>query len=96
MQSMQPGHGLRASCAIQESRSLLQVFVVASFLRKAGMATMLLTEISVRALKGTDKNPKFFDTKTPGFGIRCDLKRKTWVVMRGKKELLSHVESVDP
>ena len=54
------------------------------------MATMLLTEISVRALKGSDKNPKFFDTKTPGFGIRCGLKRKTWVVMRGKnRELIT-------
>ena len=52
------------------------------------MAKMLLTEISVRALKGSDKNPKFFDTKTPGFGIRCGLTRKTWVVMRGKNREL--------
>ena len=54
------------------------------------MATMLLTELSVRALKGSARNPKVFDTKTPGFGIRCGVHRKTWVVMRGKnRELIT-------
>jgi hypothetical protein len=56
--------------------------------RRQKMPTMLLTDISVRALKGSASNPKFFDTKTPGFGIRCGLKRKTWVVMRGKNREL--------
>mgnify|MGYP003941022257 CR=1 FL=1 len=51
---------------------------------------MLLTDISVRGLKGSDKNPKFFDTKTPGFGIRVGLKTKTWIVMRGRdRELIT-------
>lgn len=54
------------------------------------MPTMLLTELSVRALKGSSKNEKFFDTKTPGFGIRCGLKAKTWIVMRGRaRELIT-------
>jgi integrase len=58
--------------------------------RRQKMPTMLLTDISVRALQGSASNPKFFDTKTPGFGIRCGLKRKTWVVMRGKnRELIT-------
>jgi len=50
--------------------------------------TMLLTDISVRALKGSSKNEKFFDTKTAGFGIRCGIKTKTWVVMRGRNREL--------
>lgn len=54
------------------------------------MPKMLLTDISVRALKGSAKNEKFFDTKTPGFGIRAGLKTKTWVVMRGRnRELIT-------
>jgi len=54
------------------------------------MPTMLLTDISVRALKGSNKNQKFFDTKTPGFGIRVGKKTKTWIVMRGRnRELIT-------
>lgn len=52
------------------------------------MPKMLLTDISVRALKGSGKNEKFFDTKTLGFGIRVGLKTKTWVVMRGRSREL--------
>jgi intergrase/recombinase len=52
------------------------------------MPTIALTDITVRQLKGSANNPKFFDTKTPGFGIRCGLKRKTWVVMRGRNREL--------
>ncbi len=48
------------------------------------MAQMLLTEISVRALKGSDKYETFFDTKTPGFGVRVGKRTKTWVVVRGR------------
>lgn len=48
------------------------------------MAQMLLTEISVRALKGSDKYETFFDVKTPGFGIRVGKRTKTWVVVRGR------------
>ncbi len=56
--------------------------------RRQIVPTMLLTDISVRALKGSGKNEKFFDTKTPGFGIRVGLKSKTWVVMRGRNREL--------
>ncbi len=52
------------------------------------MPKMLLTDISVRALTGSDKHQKFFDTKTPGFGIRIGKNAKTWVVMRGKNREL--------
>lgn len=52
------------------------------------MAKVLLTEISVRALKGSDKYEKIFDTKTPGFGIRVGKKTKTWIVMRGREREL--------
>lgn len=52
------------------------------------MPTMLLTDLSVRALKGSDKHQKFFDTKTPGFGIRVGKNSKTWVCMRGKQREL--------
>ncbi len=52
------------------------------------MPKVLLTDLSVRALKGSSKNEKFFDTKTPGFGIRCGLKTKTWIVMRGRNREL--------
>jgi len=47
-----------------------------------------LTEISIRGLKGSDKNPKFFDTKTPDFDIRVGLKTKTWIVMCGHNRKL--------
>jgi hypothetical protein len=45
---------------------------------------MRLTEISIRALKGSDKYPTFFCDGTPGFGVRCGLKKKTYVVVRGR------------
>ena len=54
------------------------------------MPKMLLTEMSVRALKGSDKYQKFLDTKTPGFGIRVGKRAKTWVCMRGRsRELIT-------
>ncbi len=54
------------------------------------MPKMLLTDMSVRALKGSDKHQKFFDTKTPGFGIRVGKKAKTWICMRGRnRELIT-------
>lgn len=52
------------------------------------MAQLQLTDATVRSLKGAANNPKFFDTKTPGFGIRCGLRRKTWIVMRGRNREL--------
>lgn len=46
---------------------------------------MRLTEISIRALKGSDKYPTYFCDGTPGFGVRCGLKKKTYVVVRGRQ-----------
>ena len=48
------------------------------------MAKMLLTDISVRALKGSEKYETFFDTKLAGFGIRVGKKSKTWIVVRDR------------
>ena len=48
------------------------------------MATMLFTEISVRALKGSDQYVTYFDSKTPGFGIRVGKRSKTFVIVRGR------------
>jgi len=45
---------------------------------------MRLTEISIRALKGSEKYPTHFCDSTPGFGVRCGLKKKTYVVVRGR------------
>lgn len=45
---------------------------------------MRLTEISIRALKGSATYPTFFDDSVPGFGVRCGLKRKVYVCVRGK------------
>ncbi|MBN8807806.1 MAG: site-specific integrase [Sphingomonas sp.] len=49
------------------------------------MAQMLFTDIAIRALTGSEKYETFFDTKTPNFGIRCGLRSKTFIVLRGTK-----------
>lgn len=48
------------------------------------MAQMLFTDIAIRALSGSEQYTTFFDTKTPNFGIRCGLRSKTFLVLRGK------------
>jgi integrase len=48
------------------------------------MPTANLTEITVRALKGSEKYETVFDTNLPAFGIRIGKRRKTWVVVRGR------------
>src|SRR5262245_37116317 len=48
------------------------------------MAQMRLTDLSVRALKGSDKYETFFDTTLPAFGVRVGLRRKTFVIVRGR------------
>lgn len=48
------------------------------------MAQMHLTDLSVKALKGTDRHVSYMDTTTRGFGIRVGLHRKTWIVVRGR------------
>lgn len=45
---------------------------------------MRITDISVRALKGSEKYVTHWDATTPGFGIRVGKRSKTWTVMRGR------------
>lgn len=45
---------------------------------------MRLTEISIRALKGSASYTTYFCDSLPGFGVRCGLKKKTYVCVRGK------------
>lgn len=54
------------------------------------MPNLHLTDLSVRALKGTDAHVTYWDTTTPGFGVRVGKHTKTWTVMRGRhRERLS-------
>lgn len=46
---------------------------------------MRLTEISVRALKGSDSYATYFDDTLPGFGIRVGKRSRTFIVLRGKQ-----------
>lgn len=48
------------------------------------MPNLHLTDLSVKALKGSDKYVTYWDTTTPGFGIRVGKRSKTWTVMRGR------------
>jgi integrase len=48
------------------------------------MAKAHLTDLSVKALKGTDRYVSYMDTKTRGFGVRVGLNSKTWIVVRGR------------
>jgi hypothetical protein len=48
------------------------------------MARMHLTDLSVKALKGTDRYVSYMDTTTRGFGVRVGLRSKTWIVVRGR------------
>lgn len=48
------------------------------------MAQMRLTDLSVRALKGSADYKTFFDITLPAFGVRVGLRRKTFVIVRGK------------
>jgi hypothetical protein len=43
-----------------------------------------LTDISVRALKASDKTTYYWDTTTPAFGIRVGKRAKAWTVIRGR------------
>lgn len=44
------------------------------------MPNQLLTDIAIRALKPTDVRVEYWDTRTPGFGIRVGRRAKTFVV----------------
>lgn len=48
------------------------------------MPNLHLTDLSVRALKGSEKYVTYWDTTTPGFGVRVGKRSKTWTVMRGR------------
>src|SRR5437588_9972160 len=46
---------------------------------------MRLTEISVRALKGSETYVTYFDDTLPGFGVRVGKRSRTFIVLRGKQ-----------
>jgi hypothetical protein len=48
------------------------------------MPNLHLTELSVRALRGSESYATYWDTATPGFGLRVGKRSKTWTVMRGR------------
>jgi integrase len=48
------------------------------------MPQLHLTDLSVRGLRGSDRYISYWDTTTPGFGIRVGKRSKTWMIMRGK------------
>lgn len=48
------------------------------------MPSLRLTELSVRALKGSDTPTYYWDTTTPAFGVRVGKRAKTWTVIRGR------------
>lgn len=48
------------------------------------MPSLHLTDLSVRALKGTAATTYYWDTTTPAFGLRVGKRAKTWTVMRGR------------
>lgn len=49
------------------------------------MPNLHLTDLSVRALKPSDKYISYWDDTTPAFGIRVGKRTKTWTVMRGRE-----------
>ena len=48
------------------------------------MPSLYFNQLSVAALKGSDKYVTYWDTTTPAFGIRVGKRSKTWTVMRGR------------
>jgi hypothetical protein len=46
--------------------------------------TIRLTDVSVKALKPSEKYLTYFSDITPGFGIRVGKRSRTWIVMRGR------------
>ena len=52
------------------------------------MPVISLTDISVKALKPTAKQVKYFDANLPAFGVRVGKNRKTFVVMTGRDRKL--------
>lgn len=48
------------------------------------MPSIRLTDLSVKALKPSEKYITYFSDITPGFGIRVGKRSRTWIVMRGR------------
>ena len=48
------------------------------------MPTVHLTDLSVKALKASEKYVTYWSDTTPGFGIRVGKRSRTWTVMRGR------------
>ena len=48
------------------------------------MPELHLTELGVKALKGSDRSVSYWDDVTPGFFLRVGKHTKTWCVMRGR------------
>lgn len=48
------------------------------------MSQIVFTDLSIQRLKGDASYTTFYDKALPSFGIRCGLKKKTWVLMRGE------------
>jgi len=52
------------------------------------MPILALTDLSVKALKPSAKQVKYFDANLPAFGVRVGLQRKTFIVMTGRDRKL--------
>ncbi len=48
------------------------------------MPTLHLTDLSVRAIRPSDRYVTYWSDTTPGFGIRIGKHSRTWTVMRGR------------
>ena len=51
--------------------------------KRQSLPKLKLTDIAVRSLQGSE-NVTYWDTATPGFGIRVGKHAKTWTIMRGE------------
>lgn len=49
------------------------------------MPIIAFTDLQIQNLKGSEKYTTYFDRALPQFGIRCGLKSKTFILMRGKE-----------
>jgi hypothetical protein len=59
------------------------------------MPKIVLTEISVRALKPTDGQVTYWDVNLPNFGVRVGKRRKTFVLLVGEARQRVSLERVD-
>src|SRR5665213_2426448 len=52
------------------------------------MPNITFTDLAIKALKPSEKQVKYFDTKLPAFGVRIGKHRKTFIVMNGRDRKL--------